>query len=132
MPAHRKPTNVLALNGSLRRNPGRHADRLVEPTPRGPVSNEPPVTMSAIEAICWREIIAKCPAGVLGNSDEPLLELASKLLAAVRYGEPADLSKHAPLLIKTLGLLGMSPADRSRVKAAVGPRAPSPLDEFDD
>lgn len=117
MPAHRKPTNVLQLNGAFAHDPRRKRH---DPPTHGPIGIAP--KQSAITfAQAWK-YIAKCaPAGVLANRDRVYLEVAASLFAQFRAGpadfHPAKLARLEMMLAK----LGMSPADASRVSCAPAP-----------
>lgn len=124
MPAHRKPTNVLELNGAWRHDPQR---RRVEPQPHGPIGKAPkqgPITF----AKAWGLIVAQCPEGVLADRDRVWVEVAASLYVQFRNDpagmHPAKLSR----LTAMLSSLGMSPADASRV-VAKPPKERNPFDE---
>lgn len=128
MPAHRKPTSVLALTGSHRHNPARARARANEPQPTGEIG-EPPETLSELERTCWCEIVAMAHPGTLCASDRLFVEHGAHLLALLRA---KSWQVPAVMLVRWeafLSKLGLTPADRSRV-SAVPPHQPSPLDEF--
>lgn len=128
----RKPSNVLALNGAFKKNPSRGRARDSEPKELDPLGDEPPVTLTELEAVCYRELVKHCAAGVLTTVDQPFVEYTAKVLATIRYGQASDLLKFGARLEKCLGLLGMTPADRSRVQVATGARnnPHDPMSEF--
>jgi hypothetical protein len=116
----RKPTNVLTLSGSFIAHPERARARADEPEPVGEVG-EPPAHLSPEEKAAWREIVDMCPPGVLALSDRLILEHGSRLLAQLRKDRTYIDSRLMLRLEGTLGRLGLSPADRSRVSAATKP-----------
>lgn len=124
MPAHRKPTNVLQLNGAFAHDPRR---KRRDPQTHGPIGSAP--KQSAITfAQAWK-YIAKCaPVGVLADRDRIYLEVAASLFVQFRASpadfHPAKLARLEMMLAK----LGMSPADASRVSVA---RVPV-RNDFDD
>lgn len=134
MPRPRTPTNILRLNGALARNPGRHADRLNEPVPSGPVGS-PPDWMNDAERESWGWIVGRCPPGVLSNADDGILELAAYLRAQVVGRTMMNGGRIWALLRQCYGELGMTPASRSKVQVATvaGPNRFAAIDnEFAD
>lgn len=126
----RKPTNVLLLKGAFSKDPARGRERENELPVIGDVG-EPPEALSPEAQGCWREIKGSLPEGTLGKSDAITLELASGLLADIRAAgirntPPAILARMQALL----GSMGMTPADRSKVK--VPPKAAvNPFEDLD-
>ena len=125
MPANRKPTNVLQLNGAFAHDPKR---RRVDPLPNGPIGAAPRQGAMTF-AKAWDYLVRCAPDGVLFDRDRVWLELAAALFVEYRnHGiaemHPAKLSR----LTSMLASLGMSPADASRVHAN-----PKPVrGDFDD
>ena len=113
MPAHRKPTSVLAFTGAFKTNPSRGRARSGEPVPRGPIGEPPPGMAAEVES-AWREIVALCPAGVLADCDIYAVEAAANMVSQMRAGG-ADPATFAQLRMM-LGELGMTPASRSKVQ----------------
>ena len=72
--------------------------------------------MSELEKSLYLEIIAIAPPRVLANCDTAIVEVTARLWAKMR--ERTINAAETGLLIKCLGLLGMSPADRSKVTAS--------------
>lgn len=114
MPAHRKPSNVLALSGSWRKDPQR---RRVDPITTGPIGAPPKQSPLDFPA-AWRYLVKCAPKGVLADRDRVWLEIAAHLLVQFRANpadmHPAKLSR----LTACLSALGLSPADASKVAAA--------------
>lgn len=128
MPA-RKPTNVLELNGAFKHNPSRALDRQDEPEVVGDIG-DPPEHLSPEAAACWREIVSLAHEGTLGAGDRLVMEHGAQLLAQLRL---ANWDVHPTLLLRYeafLGKLGLTPADRSKVKAPKKKAAANPLDRF--
>ena len=122
MPAHRKPSNVLALSGSWRKDPQR---RRVDPITTGPIG-APPKQSTMTFAQAWKYLVKCAPDGVLADRDRVWLEVAAHLLVQFRADpanmHPAKLGR----LTSCLSALGLSPADASRV--ATAPRKPDNSD----
>lgn len=125
MPRPRKPTNVLFLAGAFKKNPQRLKARQNEPQPSAPPGG-PPEWFDEKERAAWQWIIDRCPPGVLGNSDDGILELAA-YLRALLVTRQAD-SKDRVLLKGCYAELGMTPASRSKVQAK--PSEDKPKNEF--
>ena len=130
MPRSRTPTSTLENRGAFLHNPQRREDRAEEPIPTGELG-EPPVGLTPYQANIWRELAAIIPPGVAADCDRWLVELAVKLMAKVRRGV-ARCSEVSQLLT-CLSRMGMTPADRSRVKSMVKADAEkSTWDEIDE
>ncbi len=124
MPARRKSLSRLALTGSLKKNPGRYADRASAPA-LGPIGYCPKF-LSAPERAIWRYIVKVAPPGALTSADAFTVELAAKLMHRVRTDAAAKASEVA-VLISLLGKLGLTPADRAKLDLP----ASAPTDETD-
>lgn len=124
----RTASNILELKGAFKHNPQRGKDRAHEPKPNKGIG-PPPAKLRKDEKDCWDEIVSIVPAGVLGDCDRAHLELVAKLLALSRR-LPIQKMPDAKLarLMAGLGLLGLNPADRSKVRATPAP----PKNEFAD
>ena len=127
MAAPRVPTNVLDARGTFKKHRDRERARAGEPTALralGPA----PGHLSEAEKAGWVELVGSAPAGVLWAPDRVILEVLAELVAEKRElgrgFQPAKLAH----LRACLGLLGLTPADRSRVTAAV----PAPVSEVDE
>jgi phage terminase small subunit len=125
----RTPTNILHLNGAMKRNPGRYNERAHEPKPSGEIG-DPPAWMDEAHANCWRDIVADAPPGVLSNADRGLLTLMVPLRLHSEGGDPyvsedgkihetirVYNDKRLALLLRCYTELGFTPASRSKVQA---------------
>jgi hypothetical protein len=121
----RKPTNVLKLNGTQNRNPGRLKEREGEPDNIAPLG-DPPIELTDEESDCWRELADISIPGVLGKADRIAVEMAAKLLVRLRSGEAPQAEQG--LFFKYLSQFGMLPADRSKI--ALNPKKPK--NRFDE
>lgn len=126
----RTPSNVLALRGSFKNHPERAADRAGEPDADDDIG-DPPDWFSAEEFMCWVEITAIAHPGTLSHGDRLIVEHGAQLLATLRANR---WQVHPTLLIRWeafLSKLGLTPADRSRVKVRKAAPDADPLDEFE-
>ena len=106
MPAPRKSINELALSGTLSNNRGRYAARIEAETSKatkaatGPLGRVPS-HLSKEEKACWRQIVQSVRAGVLGQSDRLMVEVASQLMAKQRRGKAkvAELNRLVSILL---------------------------------
>jgi len=116
----RTPTNILRLRGSApKKNPGRLRERENEPVEERPLG-PPPKALTPKQRQAWKELADNSVPGVLGKADRHAVEIAACLLAEVRGGEPTA-TIYAQLL-RSLSMLGMSPADRSKVQLPAKPK----------
>lgn len=108
----RKPTAILELNGSMKAHPERKRARANEPEPTGELGNAPSY-MTAEEKKVWRELKRDVPSGVLTSAERIAVELVCRLTSRLRDGsiKPQECS----VLRSTLGSLGLTAADRSKV-----------------
>lgn len=127
----RKPTKVLELTGALRKNPQRRRERAQEPTVEAPLGPPPerlgqrthrlvedPALFGALCVEAWHELQSHAPW--LTAADRVLLETLAVWVAEDWLGLlPTQL---VPSKLRALGMLGLTPADRSKVKAP--PEAP--------
>ena len=111
MPAQRIPTQVLELSGAFKKNPQRK--RTGEPVPSGPIG-PPHSSLNADEIAAYNELVSLAPPNVLTNADGWSVELAARIMAAIRKGDNVRASEQATL-VTLLGKLGMNPSDRSRL-----------------
>lgn len=128
MPA-RKPTNVLALTGTLKHNAYRYESREGEPEAIGEIGDPPEHLPEPVKA-CWREIVGLAHEGTLGAGDRLVMEHGAQLLAQLRAD---DWKVHPTIMLRYeafLGKLGLTPADRSRVQVPKKKAEASPLDKF--
>jgi hypothetical protein len=125
MPAHRKPTEVLLLNGAFKHDPKRA--RPIGPKADAPLGDPPPY-FTETERACWLEAVGNAPAGVLTSADRFIVEIAARLIAKFRteWLTGPEMAQ----LTRALARMGWTPADRSRVSAAPERQEPSVWDEF--
>ncbi len=111
----RTATAVLEARGAYKKNPQRLAEREDEPSGVGPIGNAPE-TLTDEAIVIWGELKKVLPKGVATGSDRMAFALLCDLAAQSRAGvlEPKLLTQY----IKLLGLFGLTPADRSRLKIA--------------
>jgi hypothetical protein len=120
----RKPTRVLELSGAFRHDPQRRAAREGEPVLTEPLGEAPGVLDEA-ETARWEEIRRWAPW--LTVADRVIVEETCRLWMAARNNELRTGDRHQ--LAANLGRLGMTPSDRSRVKApGSAPPVPNPFD----
>lgn len=131
MPAHRKPSNVLELNGAFKHDPSRGAARADEPQLQSvdPRTLAVPFGLSEIEALAWHEITPRVPAQTFTQADVPALVMMARLYSRVLFDPWLDV-KVAGSFLRYLALFGMTPADRSRVKVIGNAPKTDPDDEF--
>lgn len=113
MAAHRKPSNVLLLNGAFARNPNRTR---TDPKPRGPIGSAPRQTPITFRK-AWALIVSACPEGVLADRDRLAVELAASLFQQFRADTVAFPAVKLARMQSLLADLGMTPAAASRVVA---------------
>lgn len=124
MPAGRprKPTNVLQLSAK-RLNPSRLKEREDEPKVELLTQHTPPEWMKdKVQRRCYREIMRKIPANVLGLGDTMLVEIVSGLMAEYRKDPMSMKAPKLARLMTGLGQLGLTPADRSRTSVIPKPQ----------
>jgi hypothetical protein len=110
----RTPSNVLDARGAFKKNPNRA--RPDEPSSEGEIG-DPPERFTEDQRAAWGDFARTCHAGVLGGADRIALEIAAVLLADFRVN-PADFpAAKLARLDSLLGRFGMTPSDRSKVKA---------------
>jgi hypothetical protein len=125
----RKPTNVLELKGSFKKDPARGRERENEPEPDAQIG-DPPGYFDEAQAEAYRELVKKAHAGVLSDADSVAVEAAAVLLARLRKAPDDFTAGEFGRLEAILGKLGMTPADRSKVSVPKKPKHGDPLDEF--
>lgn len=109
MPNHRKPVELHVLNGSYKENPSRRPKGAFK-TPE--VLRDAPKYFDADETAAWEELRVMAAIYVT-FVDSWIAELACQLMARLRRREASasDIGK----LLNCVGVMGMTPADRSRV-----------------
>lgn len=110
----RTPTALLEARGAFEKNPQRRKERSNEPKPTKPIG-DPPAHFNGDQVDCWHELLEKIPHGVAFEPDSISLEMASVLLAEIRYGKASAWQYQQ--LHRCLAAFGMTPADRSKVQA---------------
>jgi hypothetical protein len=125
----RKPSNVLELRGTFKRNPQRRRKPLK--AAEGPFGN-PPDGFDEVQRACWLEILDLAPPDVLKRSDRFAVEFLASLLAEfrqARYAFPAPKIAHMRLLLATFG---MTPASREGfgLVSLADSQAPGRFSEF--
>ena len=130
MPAHRKPTALLKLAGSDRKDPQRYRGRKHEPKPDGPLGACPRKFGQAQKEVAqaWNAIAENCPAGVLTAMDRVAVQLAAALLAEFWRDPFAFQAAKHTRQHSLLGAFGMTPSDRTRV--SVPPRGEGEVNRF--
>lgn len=123
----RTPTNVMKLRGTAARGDRIH-QRENEPVPVGELG-PPPAHLTPGERACWNEFVDLCCAGVLFKVDRLVVEEGACMLAEIRARGWAKSIRFLPRFERVLGVLGMTPADRSRVKVNKDPGGRSPYDD---
>lgn len=119
MPKPRTPSAALEARGSFAKDPARAREDFQS----GAFDKSPPGYFDAFQCEVWSEIVSLLPPQVLQATDRLAVELASRLIARFRTQDDADVSMAQVAQIRTaLAVLGMTPADRSRVSA---PKAPT-------
>ncbi|ABE44885.1 hypothetical protein Bpro_2971 [Polaromonas sp. JS666] len=111
----RKPTSVLELTGSFKAHPERAAARKSEPVPSGEIGDAPSYFDDESRK-CWTEIVGMCHVGTLCAADRLIVEHGARVLAALRASPVYADAKLMIRLEATLGKLGLTPADRSKVQ----------------
>lgn len=110
----RKPTHLHVINGTSESHPERMRERKDEPVDERALGN-PPAKWKAAQKNAWKEIAALAPW--LRKADRIAVEVAAELLCVLRENGPMRMP--TPLLARfetMLGRLGLTPADRSKVK----------------
>lgn len=129
------PTNVLQLRGAFKKHPERKPAAGTEPELKADIGAPPEYLDSDIKAL-WHELVGQSCAGVLGDADRCILEIAATLMAEFRRGgrdengRPLFTDARLSRLQAALGQLGMTPADRSKVKVPQKVPAANPFGEI--
>ena len=112
MPTPRKPTALLRLTGGFNRHPERARARENEPEPAGPVGDPPKRLRSKATRVAWAELVTQAPW--VTASDRWWMETACRLQVKVQGGKGTAADDRN--LMAALKMLGVNPADRSRVQ----------------
>ncbi|RRQ22909.1 terminase [Thiohalobacter thiocyanaticus] len=107
----RTATQILEMRGSFKANPQRARPK--EPKASRPFRKAAPRHLTEAQRRCWKEIVQRCPAGVLTNADEHQVELVAVLLAEFRADSEAMPTTRLTLLGRYLDKLGLSPSGRA-------------------
>lgn len=119
MPKPRTPSAVLEARGAFDKDPARRRDDF-EAAEFDPA---PPGYFSDAQRVVWHEIVAALPPSVLQATDRMAVELAARQVAYFRVTPDPDVTAAQLAQIRTaLAVLGMTPADRSRVSAKKAPK----------
>lgn len=110
----RTPSAVLEARGAFDKDPARRR----EDFSAGEFDPAPPDYFQPHQVDVWNEIVGVLPATVLQATDRMAVELASRLIAQFRQQPDVMVTSAQVAQIRTaLAVLGMTPADRSRVSA---------------
>lgn len=114
MPKPRTPSAALEARGSFDKDPARRR----EDFQAGEFDPTPPEYFKPHQVAVWHEIVGVLPATVLQATDRMAVELAARLIAQFRQQPDTEVTSAQVAQIRTaLAVLGMTPADRSRVSA---------------
>jgi hypothetical protein len=108
---NRKPTNVLALKGSFKKNPSR---KRTDPPAAGQIGSAPS-HLADDESQAWDELVGQSPRNVLQASDRAALELVCCLMAEFRKDRADFTPAKLGVLQRGLSCLGFTPVDRGRI-----------------
>lgn len=126
MARHSQPAELAVIKGADKRNPQRYRGE-VPKTERG--LGDPPDYFNAAQVACWDEIVANSLPGVVTGGDKFVLEQAAKLLEQSRREGDDFQSARLGHLISAFARLGLSPADRQKLRNSGGGKD-NPFDEF--
>lgn len=126
----RKPTNILQLKGGFKSHADRARARANEPTPLGPLDTKPPSWLTEAQRVCYTEIMDTCHPDVLSTADATVVQLVACLTAEFRENPGKMPVARMVRLMTGLGMLGMTPADRSKVAGIGANRRDSPYAKF--
>jgi phage terminase small subunit len=108
----RTPSAVLEARGAFDKDPARRRDDFEA----GAFDPTPPSYFKPNQKDVWNEIVGSLPASVLQATDRMAVELAARLIANFRKMPDDGVTSAQVAQIRTaLAVLGMTPADRSRV-----------------
>lgn len=114
---------------SLKKNASRYKARLNEPKPVALLGSAPK-HLDAEQKRIWEEIVERVPEGILFACDAYVVELTVRLTQKMRDGKLS--ASETGQYRGCLASLGITPADRSRVKAPPAPPEKSKLDRILD
>ncbi|HEX2525296.1 MAG TPA: hypothetical protein VHL31_03215 [Geminicoccus sp.] len=122
-----QPTARLRLTGGYRKH--RHDQRAGEPTINAEIG-DPPASLCTAERRIWREVVALADAW-LRAPDRLTLETYCRLKGLERTNFSEMTGARLATLTKLGGLLGLNPAERTRIKVPEPPVF-DPADDFFD
>lgn len=125
MPRPRKPTAVLEANGAFIHDPQRRDARANEPKP-DPNFGNAPRNLTASQKKLWVELTDLVAPDVLTKADRWIVRLT--ILMAEKVFDGTATSSQTSCFQRCLSQLGMTPADRSKIKV---PDAPQ-VDEWEE
>jgi hypothetical protein len=125
----RVPTAILRARGGFITHKDREVARAGEPVETRKLG-APPKTFTEGQKAAWREFAKMVPRGVATYADRWAVELIVTSMTKFRSGayRAADLSTISNLLAR----FGLTPADRSRVVATIGPKPDDEWAELDE
>lgn len=127
MPAVKKPTKILELNGAFKKNPKRAAERADEPIPTEPIGGCPD-HLTDNHKVIWDELVANCVEGVLTIQDRGAFEQLVCAVYELRHGVTRMHPQTGDIVTVPASRLerdsafrmfckfGMTPSDRSNVQ----------------
>jgi phage terminase small subunit len=129
MPTPRKTTAQLILNGSAKKHPDRIAARANEPRP-DPNFGHAPRSLTPAQKKIWAEFVSEIPPLVVTKADRKIVHIA--VLMWERVANATARASDFATLMKCLSQLGMTPADRSKIKVSKPEAEPEedPFAEF--
>ena len=125
MPRPRKPTALLEATGAFLHDPQRREARAKEPTP-DPNFGNVPRNLTAAQKKLWAELTDMVAPDVLTKADRWLVRLT--VLMAEKVFDGTATSGQTACFQRCLSQLGMTPADRSKIKFAEAPK----VDEWEE
>lgn len=121
----RLPDAMAKATGAAAKNPQRFRDRK---PPKSPPLGKPPRTLGPDEVEAWETFADELPW--LCKADRTVLEIASRLAAAMRRDFLAFPISGIAQLRMCLTQMGATPADRSKVGGGKDEDDEDPLDAF--
>jgi phage terminase small subunit len=121
MPALRKSSAQHELSGSYRVHPERKRARQFEPKPAVGLG-EAPALLEPDEVSVWEQLKLETVPGHLTVSDRLCVEMFCRAVARYRRGEAKGFD--VSLICKGWTVLGITPADRSRIVAETDHQTP--------
>lgn len=127
MPPPRKPSNILELKGTFKKDPKRRRN------PAKPVNaplGSPPAHLTQQQIDVWNEICRIAPPNILKMTDRMSLELFACLMAEFRADPVLFSSARVAQLMALFGRFGMTPSDREKLSLDQGEITPPKYAEF--